>query len=176
MSFSFHKLRLLPAKLILAAPREVPKGEGVYGIFFAGGAALLRATSYSNHATAWPLADKEHVHLYTGASQDLLARSVCHLTAQSNLRKTLIATEFARRAISRTNTPSCNVKDKYGLDEWLLQNANFAFIRCDDARGYERRLLQKFASPLNIRCQMSLSFAQQLQNWRRKFRDQCKRF
>jgi hypothetical protein len=99
----------------------------------------------------------------------MLARAICHLRGgadQSGLRKTLVAAEFACKAISSTGTPACNITDKASLDEWLLRNVNFAFISCDDARGHEQRMLRKIASPLNIRGQRSPTFAQQLLRWR----------
>lgn len=165
----FRHLNLLPAKMLLDTPEIIPDSEGVYYVFFDGGLALLKATSYFDYSRRTPMTHNEAVHLYTGASRRMRSRALCHLIGgadQSSLRKTLIATEIACQAISKTNTPHCKVRDKRTLNSWLASNVNFAFVECDDAEAHELRLLRSTVSPLNLRNPKIPKYAAQLTHWR----------
>jgi hypothetical protein len=169
---SFRYLCLVPARVILRDPTVIPDTEGVYYAFLEGGMDLLSATSYFEYASRDPLTHDGAAHLYTGASINMRARLLCHLIGgeeQSGFRKTLMAVEFARKAISETKTPGSHVTNNRSLSGWLSSNAQFAFVPCSDAKTQERQLLRGIPSPLNIRNQRSPEFARQLLGWRAKY-------
>jgi hypothetical protein len=172
MESSFHQLMLIPARIILADPDILPDAEGVYYFLLAGGTKLLRASNYFKFYDREPLSHRDDVHLYTGASVRLRSRIMCHLVGgadQSGLRKTLVALEFARSAISKTQTPSCHISDRQGLNRWLARNASIAYVPCPNARERERRLLTRLISPLNLQGSHNPKYALQLLDWRRQY-------
>jgi hypothetical protein len=169
---SFRYLCLVPARVILRDPTVIPDTEGVYYAFLEGGMDLLSAASYFEYSMRDPLTHDGAAHLYTGASINMRSRLLCHLIGgeeQSSFRKTLLAVEFARKAISKTKTPGSHVTTNRSLSGWLSSNALFAFIPCSDAKTQERQVLRGDASPLNIRNQRYPKFAGQLLGWRAKY-------
>lgn len=176
---SFRYLCLIPAEEIIESAKWVPAGPGVYYAFFNRGMDILRRASYFDYSAHAPLTHGTDAHLYTGSSCRMRERALAHLKGDANqspLRKTLVALEFARAAISRTRTPNCAIRDKESLDAWLLANTHFAFIPCANARAQELRILRTVVSPLNIRSQRSTEFADRLLQFRAKFFPRGSRF
>lgn len=169
---SFKDLFLIPASVVLSNSDAAPDEEGVYYVFFNGGLRLLKAISYFDCWSQPPLSHEGSVRLYTGSSLRMRTRAMCHLrggSEQSGLRKTLAAVQLAKRAISRTRTEHCTVKDKQTLDAWMLANTQFAFVGCSDAARHEKQLLKWIISPLNIQYQSKREFADRLLDWRRMY-------
>lgn len=169
---SFDTLFLVPARVLLADPTRVTDQEGVYYVFFEGGDDLLRAASYYDYNHREPHSYKNFFHLYTGASNKMRSQARRHLTGaadRTDLRRTLVALQLAREAITKTNTKNCTVTDRHGLDLWLAGSAQFAFIPCENTRARLRSGLRSIASPLNITGQRDPTFATQLRRWRAEF-------
>lgn len=169
---TFQHLCLVPARVVLDTPKLIPNFGGVYYVFLSGGIELLHASSYFKHYSREPMEHQDKMHLYTGSSQRLRSRINCHLfgdSDQSGFRKTLAALQFACRAISKTETMHCQVKDRGDLNLWLAHNAHFAFVPCTDFREQEMRALARLSSPLNLKCSRTPKYADQLLRWREEF-------
>jgi hypothetical protein len=171
---TFRYLCLIPASVIISDPDTVPDAEGVYYAFVKNGLKLLRDADYFNFNWREPLTHENDAHLYTGASRNMRSRVICHLRGgadQSGLRKTLVALEYARNALSGATTPAGPpITDRRALNEWMAEAMNFAFVPCADSRRHERRLLASIVSPLNLRGQKTLDYARQLLKWRAQYR------
>jgi hypothetical protein len=162
-------LTVIPVSLILVDIERVPARAGVYLFFFHGGTRLLAATSYFNVNRRHPLSFSRHQHLYTGAAYDLRRRLKQHMSLieSSSMRRSLLALERERKAISRSKTPGCNVKGELSLTRWLSKNALVGIELTENPFPRERQLLAQHASPLNVTFRRQEPFARSLLEMRR---------
>jgi hypothetical protein len=160
---------LLSGCEVMECPELVPAERGVYMVFLEGGRKLLERTGYFSTESKEPLATDEKVHLFTGWASDLRRRIVQHFlhdVRTSNLRKTLLSIEHATRAVSRSGTALCRVKDEQTLGLWLYRNALVAIGCTDKPSEAEQMLLGRFASPFNIGARPATQYSRALMEWR----------
>jgi len=89
------------------------------------------------------------------------------LIEASSLRRSLLAIERRRKAISGSATPACRVKGERSLTRWLCTNALIGLELVDDPFARERQLLSEYASPLNLTLRRREPFARSMLEMRR---------
>jgi hypothetical protein len=171
VTLTSSKLNLIPASALVGCGPEVPDGPGVYMFFICKGLRLLSATSYFDTDDHLPPTAGEHVLLYIGAARTSVRdRLNAHFSAmrehRSSLRLTLFAIEHARRAISQSRTPFCQVLGPRSLSEWLLANSKLGIIPCHEPFELERRLIEELGSPFNINWRLQHVYSKLLMEWR----------
>jgi predicted GIY-YIG superfamily endonuclease len=163
------ELNLIPAARIWNDLEAIPERAGIYLFFFKGGANLLEATSYPASALT-PFATRAGLtHMYTGAAIDLRRRMKQHLHRDyrgSSLRKTLIAVEYARKALSGSDRRSGKPISEKRLSVWLRENAYISIQPTDSPFEREREVLSSSASPLNITMRRNTEYSRALMQWR----------
>lgn len=165
----FQHFRAISARTLLLNPDKAPNLPGAYAFFFAGGKRLLEECTYFDLGGSPPLSLRRTVHLYTGAAMGLKDRLQQHLRSDitsSSLRRSLLAVEQRRQAISLSGTAVCQVKGERSLTVWLSENAWILIGLTDDPFGLERQILSNHASPFNIAYRRQTPFARVLSEWR----------
>ena len=173
-SVDLQGLIVFPARTIVADEQQLPEKPGVYMFFVRGGNKILSATAYFDLGGRRPLTFRRRQHLYTGAALDLRRRLRQHmkLIELSSLRRSLLAVERQRKAISLSGTPQCAVNGELSLTAWLCSNALVGIETVDEPFDRERQLLSECASPLNLTLRRQEPFARSLLAMRRAaFRD-----
>ena len=149
---------------------SLPNARGVYAFFLRGGTRILELTSWFELDGRAPPSIRGFQHMYTGAADLLGKRLQQHMRTghldNSTFRKTLLATQFMAGAISRSGTPSCNVRGQASLNEWLRQNAILSFQLTSKALLLERRVLEVHPSPFNITWRRDHPYARQISAWK----------
>jgi hypothetical protein len=160
---------LLSGCKVVEVPELVPARRGVYLLFVAGGRKILERTGYFRTEAREPLSIDDLVHVYSGAAGQLRRRILQHLVGdvrRSNLRMTFLSLERAQKAVSRSGTPKCHIKDETSLNGWLYRNAYVAVGCIDNHFEAERTLLSRYASPFNIHPDRASAYSQALMTWR----------
>lgn len=163
------KRTLIQADALSVDFPEIPERSGVYLFYLDGGTRLLDRTGYFDTDLRSPLARHGRTHLYTGAAHNLRLRMKQHLDRDwrgSTFRKSLLAVEFARQAISRSRTPFSKVSDEQSLTMWLRSNMTVELQFTDTPFERERRLIKDGVSPLNITLRRDHPYSQRLMAWR----------
>ena len=171
MILDYQNLKLLNAHDLLASLAAIPQRPGVYLLFLNGGMRLLRATGYFQVGPRRLISVQNAQHVYTGAAHNLRDRIEQHLRRDwrgSSFRKTLLAMQYARRAISKTRTPGSKVVGESTLTAWLRDNLRVAVIPTRAPFDVERKLIAATASPLNIAQRRRTGYPRRLAQWRRQ--------
>lgn len=164
-----HHFSLIPANKIARNLANVPTGPGVYMFFVRGGQRLLEQTSYFDLDGRAPAALDSHIHLYTGAANDLQLRMKQHFhrdRRSSTFRETLLAIEIARQAISKSLTPASMVTCEETLSRWLFENVIIGFRYFQRPFQLESELIEAHVSPFNITLRRTNPYARALMQWR----------
>jgi hypothetical protein len=162
------KFEFISVRDLIDHAHPVPDKPGCYGFFLRGGSRLLEATDWYKLDGRRPLTIRRHALLYVGAANWLGERFKQHMRIGnlSSLRKSLLAVEYMREAISRSGTPACNVRGQCTLTRWLCGNAIIGFRFTKNAFEMERRILAAHPSPFNIAWRREHPYARQLSAWK----------
>ena len=161
-------LTLIPACDVHRAPESVPDEAGVYLFLLKGGQRILRATSYFETDDCLPLCICDHDHLYTGAASSLRDRLEQHMRRDmrsSSLRKTLLAIERQRRAVTGDHRKRGIVSES-SLTNWMCRNAMIGIQFTSTPFDRERELIEHYTSPFNITLRRRHPYSKALMMWR----------
>jgi hypothetical protein len=175
LSKDLKQITPIPAKKLLDCISLVPNTGATYLLLFRGGVHLLEATSFFEVETRRPLralvlgGPEGAVHLYTGASRflrDRLLQNFYSDVVSSSVRRTLLAIEHSRKALSTSRTPMCEVRGERSLTAWMRENVFVGILPTDDPFGRESEVLSRFCSPFNITLRRTRPYSRVLSHWR----------
>jgi hypothetical protein len=160
----------IPVRDLIDLRHPVPDKPGVYGFFLHGGTRLLELTSWFELDGRRPLTIRDHQLLYAGGALRLGERLKQHMRIghleNSSLRKTLLAIEYARHAVSRSGTPACKVRGQISLTAWLRENAIVGIQFTRKPFVLERQILEAHACPFNVALRRETAYAKVLTRWK----------
>ena len=169
----YEDFTYVTAEDFLKNPKSVPDRPGVYTILVDGADAILRATGYVDVGKRPVWTEIGCGHLYTGATYGLRTRLKQHMLAvggPSNLRDTLFAMQWAAGALPQGPQVTLDRdSSEEALTNWLLPRAIVAFKLCGYVYEVEKAILDRVASPLNIKGRETSAHSQVLMAMRRSF-------
>jgi hypothetical protein len=146
----------------------------VYAFLIDGGVTILQATDYIEHSANPLWTEIGCDHLYTGETYGMRSRLRQHLSAEggpSNLRDTLFAIQLGLGALgAEVEVTLDRAASEAALTRWLVPRTVIAFKQCSYVKEVEKAVLERAASPLNIRERDTTPHSQTLKELRQRFR------
>jgi hypothetical protein len=167
---------MLSAQEFLSNPEIVRDIVGVYAILVHDADRVLCRTGlpHSDMLPVWKVDGYDHV--YTGESVGVRSRLLHHLTGtirESNFRHSLIALQFVYEALWDGDESRLEALE-FQLNDWLIPRTMVAYKTCSLVGDVESDILQRSASPLNIKGRSRSKTAVHLKKARAQFTDHIK--